>query len=71
MVAQCSFSMDNVTWTRLGPGWPAFNVIPWQDGYFTAFHPGLFAGETVETPSAGYADFDYFHMEIYERLSTQ
>jgi len=71
MVAQCSFSMDNVTWTRLGPGWPAFNVIPWQDGYFTAFHPGLFSGETVETPSAGYADFDYFHMENYERLSTQ
>jgi beta-xylosidase len=67
LVAQCSFSEDNVTWTRLGPDF----VIPWQEGYFTAFHPGLFAGETVETHAPGYADFDYFHMENYERLPTR
>jgi beta-xylosidase len=67
LVAQCSFSEDNVTWRRLGPDFD----IPWQEGYFTAFHPGLFAGETVETHAPGYADFDYFHMENYERLPTR
>ena len=63
LVAKCFFSEDNIGWTPLGPGY----VIPWQDGYFTTFHPGFFSGETVESPSHGYADFDYFHMENHER----
>jgi beta-xylosidase len=67
LVAQCFFSEDNVHWMRAGPDL----VIPWQDGYFTTFHPGLFAGETLETHSPGYADFDYFHIENQERLSSK
>ena len=63
LLAQCLFSEDNLHWERLGPNL----VIPWQDGYFTAFHPGLFAGQTVETLPPGYADFDYIRMENHER----
>lgn len=66
LTAQCLFSEDNRNWTRFGPTL----IIPWQDGYFTTFHPGLFSGATVESHPPGFADFDYFHMENHDRPQT-
>ena len=42
--------------------------LAWDNscGWFTAFHPGLFAAELVETPRKGHADFDYFRVNDME-----
>ena len=61
-IFKCFYSADNVAWKALGPAY----YYPFRSGYFTTFHPGLFAGETVETKTECWADFDYFHFKDFE-----
>jgi len=56
LLFRCSYSVDNRDWSALGP---EYSYV-FRTGYFSAFHPGLFAGEKVQTKTECHADFDYF-----------
>lgn len=54
------------TWTHLGPDY----TFGWTECWFTAFHPGLFAGASALSPTPGQVDFNYFHHIDYEPKNT-
>ena len=56
------FRAEGEAWQPLGPAYH----YAYHSGYFTTFHPGLFAGETQPSNREAWAAFDYFHWEDYE-----
>ncbi len=66
--AQSYYSLDGKNWIKIGQefgyNWERSNN--WNR-YWSTFYPGIFAGSRCENPNAGYADFDFFRMELFDR----
>jgi xylan 1,4-beta-xylosidase len=63
MMAQTFFSTDGKIWERVGPKY----YFSWNARYFATFYPGLFAGQSLQNPTPGRAEFDYFHYTPEDR----